>query len=411
MRGITSVTRFRPSHPGSIRQLGRLDLPFPRLTAPPKPTDAAGIVYPLVRGPYQNNGATPWYSQLSLGRPGQTLQMAFDTGSNFIWATSTLCGSGCQHYGGIEFDYTKSETFKWVDRTDRKVSFGPWGDMIVEIGSDDFGLSAGVGITTVFYLAKSYSGEQFAQLDWDGGIGLPSGTEYVDPNVSFVVADLMNLGLIDPEYPYVSFTSDGASMSGSCRIGGYDPSVFDPSSAIFMPWSAYTVYPGVEYIWSTALPQYFVGDVLIACNVMFCLDSGSSQFKGDDDIMNETLKLVSGPTPPDVRLRIGYTNDGEPGEIVIPPSVYMVEIQAGPSQGQVLPQFNPLGITELVLVGSVLMDLLYTIYEYRVTQTPSGYQLSPVGMWVFNKTGGPDLIRSRGTKPVRLGPRKRMHTM
>lgn len=91
---------------------------------------ATGLVYPLTRGPYQNNGATPWYATLPIGTPGQNLKFGLDTGSNFIWVTSTLCaesGNPCTHYGGQEFAYGKSSSFVWVDRTDKNVSFGPWG--------------------------------------------------------------------------------------------------------------------------------------------------------------------------------------------------------------------------------------------------------------------------------------------
>ncbi|HEV2721920.1 MAG TPA: hypothetical protein VG323_18005, partial [Thermoanaerobaculia bacterium] len=151
--------------------------------------------------------------------------------------------------------------------------------------------------------------------------------------------------------------------------------------------------------------QYFVGSERVAANVQFCLDSGSSQFKGDDDIMNTTLKLVGGSPQPDVRLVLGINAEGVAGQIVVPPSIYMVEIEAGPQQGQLLPQFNPLGLTGLVLVGSVLMDELYTILCYDVTETEHGYHLSPIGMWIFNKKGGTPIIQTTSSKPFALARR------
>jgi saccharopepsin len=46
-----------------------------------------------------------------------------------------------------------------------------------------------------------------------------------------------------------------------------------------------------------------------------------------------------------------------------------------------------------VLVGSVLMEYCYTIFNYRVAVNPSGViTLSPAGMYAFNKPGGPKII-------------------
>ena len=60
------------------------------------------------------------------------------------------------------------------------------------------------------------------------------------------------------------------------------------------------------------------------------------------------------------------------------------------------------GLEGLVLVGSVLMDHLYTVYEYEVTPSADGYALSPVGMWIFNKRGGYPIIQGRQDRPARI---------
>ncbi|HKS22417.1 MAG TPA: pepsin-like aspartic protease [Thermoanaerobaculia bacterium] len=361
---------------------------------------------PLVNGPYQNNGASQWYANVGIGTPPQQLKIAIDSGSNFIWTTSTLCPpTSCHHYGRGRFDYEKSSTFEFHDKNPITVSFGPWGSMTVETGDDDYTV-ASADLPLRFFLSSEYSGSQFEQLDWDGGLGVPSGTDYADPRVTFFVAALMDAGLMDPEMPYVSFVTDPAAGEGLVSFGAIDLDAVELDSAVFLPWTPYTQFPDVRYIWSTPLSQYRVGDKLVAANVQFALDSGSSQFKGDDRIMEETQHLVKTPgMQPDVTLVLGTTPDGLPAAIVVPSSVYMVEIQAGPQQGQVLAQFNPLGLTGLVLVGSVLMDQLYTICEYSVTETAYGHHLSPVGMWIFNKKGGPQLIKS--TSATAFAPRRR----
>lgn len=349
----------------------------------------SGVQFNMQRGPYQNNGASPWYTQTTLGTPGQTLKFAIDTGTNMVWTTSTLCApTSCQHYSGGRFDYQKSSTYQWVDCIQVPFSFGPWGTMQVETGQDLMAIPNGKQLPLVMYLSADYTGSQFAQLDWDGGIGIPSGSPYKQGDTSFIVQDMMNLGMISPNYPFVSFDWNSSTSTGSCLIGGFDPAKYISSEGMFLPWTPYTQFAGVEYIWTCDLQAYVVGSQTVAQNVQFALDSGSSQFKGDDNIMNTTLALIKSQGNPPVRLV--FPNGGL---ITIPPNLYNVTIQAGPDQGKTLPQFQPLGLTGLALVGSVVMESCYTIHEYRVVQCgPGSYSLAPSGMWVFNKPGGPKII-------------------
>ena len=55
-----------------------------------------------------------------------------------------------------------------------------------------------------------------------------------------------------------------------------------------------------------------------------------------------------------------------------------------------------------MLVGSVLMDHLYTVFEYEVTQSADGYALSPVGMWIFSKAGDYPIIQNHQDRPARI---------
>ncbi len=371
-----------------------------------------GLVVPQVRGLFGSNGATPWYGAVQIGtsQPGvepQILKFALDTGSNFIWSTSSLCdqsGNSCSHIGDEEFHYENSTSFTWVTQTQKDVSFGPWGTMTVESGTDLFGVSGTIpsgeyppAVSTTFYLAASYSGEQFAMLDWDGGIGFPCSSAQVDKNVSFFMEELLSAKIISADNPYVSFDWDSAAGTGTCQIGGRNPPPLDKVAGIVMPWSVYKGIAGAEYLWTTALPSWTVG-TYTAANVLFCLDSGSSQFKGDTAIMNATLDAVNNSTNlrPNVVMVLGTLLDGSnaPGTLTIPPSLYEVEIQSGPDKGKVEPQFAPLGLTDLVLVGSVLMDQLYTVFEYTVLNTDGGYVLRPANMYLYNKIGGPKIISS-----------------
>jgi hypothetical protein len=327
--------------------------------------------------------------------------MNLDTGSNFIWVTSSLCRP-CTHYGNAQFHFEDSNTFAWIEKNgEQEVTFGPWGTMTVKTGKDVISLPGGGGKIATFYLATHYDGDAFEQLDWDGGIGIPAGSAYVKPGVSFFVADLMDAGLVNPELPFIAFDSDPKTRLGSCRVGGIDFQRFDPARGVEMRWHPYRAVPDLEYIWATPLAKYQVGDQVLATssdNVMFCLDSGSSEFKGDDDIMGKTCRIIDGmASKPTVFLTVGRDADNAPGQLTVTPSVYEVIIEAGPRVGQALPQFNnKLGATGLVLAGSVLMDLFYTVYEYDVTLVNNHHELAPVAMYLFDKPGSSLIAQSRG---------------
>lgn len=357
-----------------------------------------GLVFQMYRGPFQNNGATPWYSPFTLGTPGQPLKLAIDSGTNITWATSTLCPPDqCQHSSSGRFDFQKSSTFTYTDCLQRPYSFGPWGTMQVATGSDALALPNGSSIAMNFFLAANYSGEQFRQLDWDGGIGLPSSSAYVEGRSSFLFQELIRNAAIDPTRPYVCFDWDPVKQSGTCAMGTIDESK-TKGEHLFLPWSVYSTLSGVEYIWSSELSSYAVGGETLATHINFALDSGSSQFKGDDALMKQTLERIARGGNPDVVL--GFTD----GEITLGANLYNVLIEAGPQKGQTIPQFAPLGLTDLVLVGSLVMEHCYTIHEYQVVRcSPNVYSLAPVGIWLLNRPEGPQIITRSSSKPFNPG--------
>ncbi|HEY0289331.1 MAG TPA: avidin/streptavidin family protein [Pseudomonas sp.] len=361
---------------------------------------ADSLVFQMQRGPFQNNGATPWFSTISLGTPGQPLKMAIDTGTNITWTTSSLCPKDrCQHYSAGLFDYKASSTFSFTDNLQRPYSFGPWGTMQVESGTDVLTAPDGSSLTAQLLLAADYAGDQFKQLDWDGGIGLPSSSAYVEAHSSFLFQEWLQLGRIDPRQPYVAFDWDADTKSGTCQMGGVDASKIK-GPHLFLPWSVYSQLPGVEYIWATDLKSWSVGGETLASDIKFALDSGSSQFKGDDNVMRQTLKHIARGGHPEVVLEFAD------GEITLGANLYNIKVEEGPQKGQVLPQFTPLGLPELVLVGSVVMEHCYTVYEYQVVErSPKLYSVAPVGIWLFNRSHGPQIITRSSARSFDPGPR------
>ncbi|TFY89074.1 peptidase A1 pepsin [Pseudomonas kairouanensis] len=358
------------------------------------------LTFTMQRGPFQNNGASPWYCIIPLGTPAQPLKFSLDSGTNISWVTSTLCPADqCTHYAAGRFDVQASSSFAFTDCLRRPYSFGPWGTLQVESASDVLTIPSGARLDTRLFLAAAYTGEQFKQLDWDGGLGLPCSSAYVEGRSSFVLQTLMCEGQLDPTYPFVAFDWDAQQCSGTCQMGIVDPSKTQ-APGLFLPWNVYNALPGVEYIWSTELKSFSVGGETLATQIKFAVDSGSSRFKGDDELMRQTLARIGRGGRPEIVLQFAE------GEITLGADHYSALIEEGPQKGQVLPQFEPLGLKDLILVGSVIMEHCYTVYEYQVVRcSHEVYSLAPVGIWLFNRPEGPQIITRSSSRPFVPGAR------
>jgi len=362
------------------------------------------ITFKNIRGPFQNNGASPWYSLLDIGTPPQTMKINIDSGTNITWVTSTLCPpDSCHHHGNKRFDVEASSTFKFTDCLQRPFSFGPWGTMQVETGTDVITLKNGQTVPVNLFFSADYTGSQFEQLNWDGGIGLPSSSAYIEGRSTFLFQELMIAGLVDKEMPYVAFDHDTQTGTGTCVMGGYDERLTN-QDGIFLPWALYNTYAGSEFLWATSLQSMTVGDIDVGAGktLSFALDTGSSQFKGDNEVMNKTLELVKTGK---YTVKLTF----ESGSITILPDLYNVRIEAGPDKDKVIPQFQPFGTDNLILVGSVIHGHCYTIFQYEIVECSAAVvSLSPVGVWLFNKPGGPHIINGHDRLPGRV-PVKRGH--
>lgn len=146
--------------------------------------DAEKIISPLVQGPIADYGATPWFGGSRFGI--SNMDIIFDTGTNLLWATTDKCTSiACTSHTRID---TSQPGFSFIPNPDypKKVSFGPWGSMEVDLASITLGI-AGFGdyIPIQFDASLSYSGEKFQYLTWGAGIGLPSESSSVGPDIPF----------------------------------------------------------------------------------------------------------------------------------------------------------------------------------------------------------------------------------
>ena len=73
------------------------------------------------------------FIDFDIGTPGQTLKILIDSGSDWFWVTTNLCGRRCG--GRNRYDHNKSSTYKKIGEREVLLQYGSgdaWGDHIQE---------------------------------------------------------------------------------------------------------------------------------------------------------------------------------------------------------------------------------------------------------------------------------------
>lgn len=335
------------------------------------------VVFDLYRGTLTDNGATPWFTFLDLGTPErQRLKFAIDTGTTHTWVTSSRCiTEACLMHK--RYNPNESITYKQVEDpyTPTIIDFGPWGEMQAFLGSDSLFLKCGNGSGSIkefeqplmFYLSQSYDGDQFKDLVWDGGISLPSKKpDNVDSDQLMTI--LKDAGVIDSEV--VTFYCETETRQGKCLMGAIDPTKFDNSSFHFIPLAP-LLNPSYCDLWTVKLEKLECGFKTVLNDVHFCLDTGSSRFKGDAGYIEKIIYAVTNNfalpsviqstepdfTPyPEIYLQLNGKR------YRMNPSQYFMETSPGTWELA----FHPMeGLEGLLLVGSVFLENLYSIFFYE----------------------------------------------
>lgn len=359
---------------------------------------AGNIDLRLYQGPSANNGATPWYAQgLTMGTPQQSgnpdnFRWFVDTGTTNNWLTSTKCTtSACSQHN--KFDESASSTFNLI-QSNINISWGPWGNMIADLGTDDITLTDVVTSSSVTidtwptYFGTNYDGYNFYYLVEDGGVAIPS--QLADPNMETVLGQLQQAGEID--YQIASFWYDYQAPlpTGMVRFGGLDPSKFTgPLNKLDLLPPANVSFP---MLWTVNLEQLDVGGSVLQTNIDFILDTGSDIFKGPDTIINGILNTIGqyGPTTvigsipdfssyPDITLVM----NGQ-AYVVKPEDYFLADQSTIPTTYRV--GAAPLAGLDTLLVGTVFLQTVYSAFDvdnqavYLATpvSTASGAFAAPV---------------------------------
>ncbi len=338
-----------------------------------------GYVFTLTKGPLMDNGATPWYATLYLGNPRQKMTVMMDTGTANFWVTSFLCNTQACSTKKYKYDPGVSTTYRSVTgATWQNNDLGAWGEFESLAGKDYVIFNDAVhGVTFLWMkflsaiLKEAPGSTNWQDLDMCGGVGFPVVFDAPDdPNKpESILPVMLNQGLVTNKV--VSFSTNGDT--GKCGIGVSDPSGYDLKTRNEL---LLTSVAGQINLWTVELDQIFKNsDPLLPKPVNLAFDTGSSRFKGSREIIEYLIDKIT--TKPDgQRLPTTFSDPALLGEFpvltfqinghdyALRPQDYIWKIE---KTGLFSLQFHPLdlGNDNTILVGSVFLDHVYSVFEYE----------------------------------------------
>lgn len=350
-----------------------LNLGFPRLQSVADAQETKQYVnFSLTSGAMSENGATTWVTPIQLGTPGQTLNVMLDSGTLNTWVTDATCTTdACKLHGA--FNTKESSSFIPSAEPSRTVDFGPWGSMDVKFGTDHCTLQSNTDGTILedmyLMLAQNYQGSDFADLVSDGGFAIPS---IPDKEATALVNQLFAQGLISA--PIASFYLDRAANVGECRMGSINTDLFDILSLQKLELVTPTGGEDLAYLWAVSMESVEVGDNQVygpADNTQLVLDTGSSFFKGAEEVIDPLIKAVTN----NHQLPTRFTDSAELAnyapltltlsgkQYVLQPEQYFTLV----GNEYVLAIQVLIGMPErMLLVGDIFLETVYTVFDFGI---------------------------------------------
>lgn len=246
-------------------------------------------IFELFKAIQTDNGATPWYTNLKIGSARQSLRFAMDTGTSHSWITSVRCTTdACLNHQ--RFDFAGSTSYKQVTSqyNPGNISFGPWGTMTVSLGQDTLRFTKpGEKKETEIeeynlYISQQYQGDQFRDLIWEGAIGVPVHLpETVDSS------ELINILFQDIPFKHPSLFFNYKQGKMQFIDLGYNEPM---PGLVKCKLKENHLLPNT---WIINLDKIIVNSDTLYSDTDFCIDTGSSRFKGDPLIINEIKKQLT----------------------------------------------------------------------------------------------------------------------
>lgn len=357
------------------------------------------LIIPLKTGLAKNNGATPWYAELSIGSgdQDQLFKLIMDTGTGSTWITSDACTTvACRHHR--RYNPELSVSHRWIDLVERQSELGPWGAFSFVVGEDQWNFMAGkslmydnleeIAVPRMQFLeatnlidGKNPDGSlntNWDDLVQDGSLAFPS-TNTNGPSTQ-ILDLLVENKLIDQKI--MSYWTSQQSNKGEVILGGVNNTKFISGTMHYFPVVRNVAEADQSEVpWTIELVELRVGEQTVKLpdtTAVLALDTGSSRFKGDPVIIGNIINLVTGNGSrhgtiglpgkpedyPDFTMVL-RDQSGEQIEYIMTASEYFQ-----PFPDSLRLAFHPLYPTRIsstanmLLAGSVFLDHYYIVFDY-----------------------------------------------
>lgn len=208
-----------------------------------------------------------YYGPISVGSPGQSFNVIFDTGSANLWIPSSKC-SGCGSHP--KFDSSKSSSYK-ANGTKFNIMYGSgpvsgfFDEDSVTVGTVTVKDQLFAEVTDVSGLGLAYSVGKF-----DGILGLAFPSISVD-SAPTVFGDMVKQGLVSDSV-FAFYLSKTSGSDGELSIGGIDSTKYT-GSLTYIPLSS-------ETYWEVPLSSMTIGGSKVTTATKAVLDTGTSILAG-----------------------------------------------------------------------------------------------------------------------------------
>lgn len=311
----------------------------------------------VVINDYEN---AQYYGEISVGTPGQTFEVIFDTGSSNLWVPNVNCNSNC---GGIffhksEYDSSKSSTYV-ANGTTFDIEYGS--GSVSGYFSQDSVTSGGVTVTDMSFAEvtdASGLGTGYKFGKFDGILGLGFDSISVQGATTWFHKAILQGVVTEPVFAFYL----GNYADGELVFGGYDTNHYTGDITYINLLSA--------TYWEVELSGVTIDGSSYTSATKAIVDSGTSLITGPTADIKKIADLVNATVIAGIEYMVDCNAQLPTIEFNIQGNVFSLDgaDYILNSNGECILAMEGLDIPSptgpLWILGDVFMRKYYTIFDY-----------------------------------------------
>mmetsp|Transcript_2353 Transcript_2353/g.5586 ORF Transcript_2353/g.5586 Transcript_2353/m.5586 type:complete len:384 (-) Transcript_2353:66-1217(-) len=303
---------------------------------------------------FKNYDDAEYVGTISLGTPGQSFRVIFDTGSSNLWIPAKSCNDeGCSDMN--KYDHDSSSTYVKNGRS-ISIQYGT-GSMSGVLSQDVCSIGPLKIQNQIFGEATSLA-SFFKGQPLDGILGLGYPTIAAD-GVTPVFDQIMKEKLVSKGIFSVYLDSTPGDSKSSIEFGATDSSLYDGD---------FTYVPvRKQAYWQVKIGGINVGNSSLGCTIFGCsgiVDTGTSLIVGPSSAVDKMLSKLSVAEDcsnieslPDISFKIN-------GNLfTIPPSIYVLREQDENGRTVCAPGIQGQALLPMWILGDTFIRGYYTVFD------------------------------------------------